>query len=131
SSILIVLLASTLVGQRAVIAADIPKRPEEIKFAALKFEPPDSAQFRHTLASGVVVYMAPDHEFPLVNLAFTFKGGSYLDPADKPGLADATGDMIRRGGTTATKAQEFDEQADFLAAQIGANCGDIASGASL
>src|SRR5262245_37383305 len=90
-----ILSCGLLAISSAVIAADIPKRPEEIKFAPLKFEPPDAAQYRHTLAGGVVVYMAPDHEFPLINLAFTFKGGSYLDPADKPGLADATGDMIR------------------------------------
>ena len=67
--------------------AGVPKRPEQIQFGALKFDAPDPAQFRHTLKDGTVVYLAPSHEFPLINLTMTFKGGSNLDPADMVGLA--------------------------------------------
>lgn len=131
SLLILSVVAGALSDSTPAFSADIPKRPEEITFAPLKFEPPDAAQYRHTLSNGVVVYLAPDHEFPLINVAFVFKGGAYLDPAEKPGLADATGDMIRRGGTATVTAQDFDEQADFLAAQITANCGATSSGASL
>jgi zinc protease len=113
------------------VAGDIPPRPEQLAFPPLKFEVPDAKDFRHTLSNGLVVYMDPSKEFPLVSVSFAFKGGSYLEPAEKAGLADATGSMMRRGGTTTIKAQELDEQIDFLAAQISTHCADVESSASL
>src|SRR6185503_12459952 len=97
-------------------AAAIPPRPEQIQFAPLKFEPPEAKDFRHQLPNGVVVYLAPSAEFPLVNISFTFRGGTFLDPHDKVGLAQATGAMIRRGGSSTKSAPELDEEFDFLAA---------------
>ena len=44
----------------------------------------------HKLKNGVVVYMAPSHTFPLVDISFHFKGGSYLDPADKVAIIVTT-----------------------------------------
>ena len=81
--------------------AGIPPRPEQIKFAELAFEPPMSEDYRHEITvdgATVPVYMAPSHEFPLVSISFSFKGGAYLEPADKVGLASMTGQMMRRGG---------------------------------
>ena len=111
--------------------AGLPDRPEKISFSALKFEVPDPGQFRHTLKDGTVVYLAPSHEFPLINLSMTFKGGSNLDPADMIGLAGMTGRMIRDGGTATMKPGELDEALDFMATQAGANCGDVTSTANL
>jgi zinc protease len=120
-----------------VFAADtsaptgIPKRPEEIKFGPLTFEPPEASKFRHTLKDGTPVYMAPSKEFPLINLTLTFKGGAYLEPVNLVGLAGMTGRMIREGGTATMKPAEFDEALDFLATQVSTNCGDVTSSASM
>lgn len=111
--------------------AALPKRPEEIKFKALRFEPPKAEDFRHTLSNGVTVYMAPSSEFPLVTVQFSFKGGEYLEPAGKSGLAQMTGAMMRRGGTTSIKAEELDEQLDFLAAQVSCSIGATRASASI
>lgn len=115
----------------AAPSAPIPDRPEKIEFKPLQFEPPAAKDFRKTLKSGVPIYLAPSAEFPLVNIIFSFKGGSYLDPADKIGLAEMTGSMIRRGGTTTIPAADLDEKFDFLAAQVGTNSGGWTSTASL
>jgi len=115
----------------AGVAAAIPARPEKIEFKPLVFEPPAASDFRRTLSSGVPVYMAPSHEFPLLTITFSFKGGAYLEPAEKTGLAAMTGAMIRRGGTTTVSAQDMDEKFDFLAANAGAFIGGTSSGASL
>jgi zinc protease len=112
-------------------ADDLPARPEEIAFAALRFEPPKASEFRHTLSNGVPVYLAPSKEFPLVNIAMTFKGGANLDPAEIVGLADATASMMRRGGTTTIKPRELDERLDFLAAQVGTRAGGWNTSGSL
>lgn len=111
--------------------ADLPPRPEDITFPSLSFDPPNAADYRHTLANGTVVYLAPSSEFPLVNFVFTFRGGSFMDPADRVGLADMTAAMMRRGGTTSLKPADFDEQADFLAATMSVNTGATESSASL
>src|SRR5262245_44905597 len=96
-------------------AADLPAHPDKLEFKPFEYQPPKAANYRHVLPSGVVVYLAPSHEFPLIDLSLSFRGGSYLDPADKVGLASATGAMIRRGGTTTMPPAQLDEEFDFLA----------------
>ena len=123
-------LALCLGSSRAAVA-DIPPRPEEIQFAPLKFEPPKASDFRHELSNGVVVFLAPSKEFPLINMTLNFKGGGFLDPDDKVGLASAMGAMIRRGGAASMSASELDEEFDFLAAQVSSTAGGTQSGASL
>jgi len=108
-------LAATLLP---VAAADLPAHPDQIEFAPLAFEPPSASDFRHELSNGVPVYLAPSREFPLVNIVFSFRGGSHLDPDGAVGLASATAEMMRRGGTTTLTAEELDDRFDFLAAQV-------------
>jgi len=100
-------------------SAGIPARPEEIAFKPLEFAPPDAASFRRLMPDGTAVYLAPSHEFPLVNVSLTFKGGASLDPADVPGLASMTARMVREGGTQKRPPAEFDETLDFLATEVG------------
>lgn len=126
-------ILTSLALASATLAApdDLPARPEKIDFAALKFEPPKASEYRHVLSNGVPVYLAPSKEFPLVNVAMTFKGGENLDPADIVGLVDATTSMMRRGGTATMKPEAFDEKADFLAALVNVGAGETTTSASL
>ena len=48
---------------------------EAIEFQPLDFKPPRAADFRRMLSDGTIVYVAESHEFPLVNISITFKGG--------------------------------------------------------
>jgi predicted Zn-dependent peptidase len=96
------------------ITSLIPRRPEDIKFRPLDFQPPRAADSRRVLSNGVPVYMIPSKEFPLVNLVFSFRDATHIE--EKPGLAQLTGAMIRRGGTTSKSATDLDEEFDFLAA---------------
>ena len=131
---------ATVVAQTATAAkpaadgaatAGIPARPEQIVFAPLAFEPPDASTFRRTLADGTVVYMAPSHEFPLVNLVVTFKGGASLDPADVPGLASMTARMVREGGTATVAPAALDESLDFLATEVGVSANEMFTSAAM
>jgi zinc protease len=111
--------------------AAIPARPEQLEFAPLTFEPPASADYRHVLPDGTVVFLAPSKELPLIKLSMTFKGGSSLDPADAPGLAAFTARLIREGGTDTMKPAAFDEALDFLATEVGVSAGDTFTTASM
>ncbi len=118
----------------AAASAAIPPRPEGINFGELQFTPPRAQEYRHELeidGGSVPVYMAPSHELPLVTITFTFKGGAYLEPAEKTGLASMTGQMMRRGGTESVSPDEMDELFDFYAANVGAFVGSTQAGASL
>ncbi len=126
---LAVVLAGIAVNLPAL--AGIPAHPDKIQFPPLKFDPPRAADYRHTLSTGVPVYLAPSHEFPLVNIVLSFKGGSDLDAPGLTGLARATAALMRRGGTTTVSAEAMDEQFDFLAAQVSVSAGGTESGASL
>lgn len=107
----------------ALASADLPPHPDAIEFAPLEFEPPTAAEFRRELPGGVPVYLAPSREFPLVNVVFTFRGGSQMDPPDAIGLVSATAEMMRRGGTTRRSPEDLDEEFDFLAANASVSAG--------
>jgi predicted Zn-dependent peptidase len=115
----------------AVAGAQIPSHPDELSYPTLDFTPPAAEQYRHQLSNGVPVYVVPSHEFPLVDISFTFMGGAYLAPADQAGITSAMGSQMRRGGTTSVGADELDEQLAFLAANISTFAGGEQSGANL
>lgn len=112
-------------------AQDIPAHPRDLKYTTLSYTPPKREQYRHELSNGVVVYAVEDHDLPLVNITTRVRTGSYLDPAGKEGLAELTGAQMRVGGTTAKTAEEFDEAAAFLAANISSSIGATQGNASL
>lgn len=125
------LCAVLVVAATSVPAADIPDRPEKLSFPELQFEVPDAAALRFELADGTPVYAKRDTEFPLIDLTVFFRGGRYLEPAGKAGLAAVTGDAWRSGGAGERTAQELDEELDFLAANLSTSIGDVTGSVSL
>jgi len=109
----------------------IPPSPRDLKFSPLEFQPPKASAYRQVLANRVVGYFVENHELPLVNVSVTVRTGSYLDPGGKAGLAAAVGSLMRSGGTEHYKAEDFDEEADFLAANISSAIGPTEGVASV
>lgn len=123
--------ASSAATSAAESSATLPARPEQIAFEPLDFAPPAAADFRHVLPDGTVVYLAESHEFPLIDLSITFKGGASLDSAEIPGLASMMASMLREGGTATLSPEAFDEQLDFLATQASVSAGGTFTTASM
>ncbi len=127
-------LALGLLAFAAPATARTPSHPDEIKFPPLTFDPPQAADYRHTISSSageVPVYLAPSHEFPLIRVTFTFNGGSDQDSPDGAGLASAMASMMRRGGTATVSAEDMDEEFDFLAAIASSNAAGTRTTATL
>ena len=124
-------LSLTATQATAEPPATLPARPEAIEFEPLVYVPPKAADHRHVLSDGTVVYLAPTHEFPLINLTITFKGGTSLDPAALPGLAALTARLVREGGTATKSPTEIDETLDFLATEVSVTASDTFTSASL
>jgi predicted Zn-dependent peptidase len=134
------LLATLILGSILAVSAmavpegqhaQVPSHPRELKFAPLAYQPPEPSRYRRVLANKVVAYMVEDHDLPLVNVAVYLRAGSYLDPKGKEGLAAAVGSQIRAGGTTRLSPDQFDEEADFLAANISSSLGATSGSASV
>ena len=112
-------------------AQEIPDRPEKLKFSPLVYDPPNPVDYRVELSSGAIVYIYPDRERPLIDLSFNIRGGSYLDPDGKEGLAGMTGYLMARGGIPSKLADELDEELEFLAARLSSNFGGLNGSVSL
>jgi predicted Zn-dependent peptidase len=137
-AVMVLLATPTVAAQTAVspspagdTATGIPKHPRELTYPPLDFTPPDPRAHRQVLANKVVVYMVEDHDLPLVSVTVHIRGGSYLDPDGKAGLAAMTGSQIRAGGAGTYTAEQFDEEVDFLAANISSGFGPVTGSASV
>lgn len=124
-------VAGAALSLSGAFAQSIPERPEGLAYGPLQFDVPAAAQFRHELPGGVVAYVVPDRSLPLVNVVLNLRTGSFREPAAKPGLASMAASLMRLGGTAKRTPDEFDERADFLAAQIGSSAGDTSARVSL
>ena len=69
---------------------------------------------RVQLANGMVIFLQPDHELPLIGAVARIRGGSIYEPAAKTGLTDLYGEVWRTGGT---KTKTGDQMDDFLEAR--------------
>src|SRR5579862_447288 len=76
------------------------------------FTPPEPTRLE--LPNGMVIFLQPDHELPLIGAVARIRGGSISEPAGKTGLTDLYGDVWRTGGS---KTKTGDEMDDFLEAR--------------
>src|SRR5664279_5005433 len=85
----------------------------QLKFPPLPaFHPQQPTRIQ--LANGMVIFLQPDHELPLISVTMRIRGGSISEPASKVGLVSLYGDVWRTGGT---KTKTGDQMDDFLEAR--------------
>jgi zinc protease len=111
----LVALIAVLAAASAALAA---KKPwDKIPVPALNtFTMP--AYERIELPSGMVVFLAEDHEFPLVELSATIDVGSIYEPAELVGLAEMTGSVMRTGGTATHGGDQIDEMVEARGMEV-------------
>ncbi len=88
---------------------------------------PKVEQFK--LKNGIMVYMLPDHELPLVNVHVIVRGGSFEDPADKSGLADIMASVMRDGGSKKYPSDTLNKILEDKAARLSIGM-DFTSGSA-
>ena len=94
-------------------------------------QPPRSFHFPNaqtrTLSNGLRVFVIPDHRQPSVAIRLVLmSAGAIHDPADMPGIASMTANMLTQGTKTRT-AQQFAQAIDFVGGQINAAASDDAT----
>lgn len=103
--------------------------PRTMKFDPVTFTVPEVE--RVVLENGIIVYLLPDRELPLVTVSALIRTGSIYEPADKVGLAGLTGVVMRTGGTARLTGDQVDEELEFLAANISMGIGGESGSAAL
>jgi predicted Zn-dependent peptidase len=86
---------------------------------------------RLTLPNGMRLFLLEDHELPLIRVSVRIRVGSIYEPADKVGLAEITGEVMRTGGTTSKTGDEIDEELEQIAASVETSIGRSSGGASV
>jgi zinc protease len=120
------LLVSGMMAYSADLEAEDPRT---MRFEPVEFSPPEPE--RVVLDNGLIVYLLEDHELPLVTLTATMRTGSWLDPADKIGLAAMTGAVMRTGGGGGLSAEQVDAELEQFAGDVHIGIGRQSGSASL
>jgi len=103
--------------------------PRNLLYPSLQFNFPKVE--RRQLKNGMVVYLLPDHEIPIVNVSVLCRTGSIYEPSDKVGLAGLTGEVMRTGGTKSFSAEKLDEELAFHSINLNTSIGRESGSASL
>ena len=82
------------------------------------FTPP--APLRHRLDNGLEIAVVEQQGLPVVCFGLLLKGGASADPADLPGLASFTAQMLTEGTINRT-SQEIASAFEFLGAHLSAD----------
>ncbi|MDO8785921.1 MAG: pitrilysin family protein, partial [Syntrophales bacterium] len=90
--------------------------PDRLRYPSLHFKLPQTQ--RVILDNGIILYIFPDHELPILNISAVIRTGSMYDPEGKEGLAELTGTVMRTGGTEAMTGAAVDEELDLIAGSV-------------
>ena len=79
--------------------------------------PAQAITIQEVKSAGVTAWLVEDHSLPIVSLAYLFRGGGALDPADKVGLATITTDLLDEGAGD-LDSEAFHRQVEDLAISL-------------
>jgi zinc protease len=118
-------LQPVILGFFALTAAaqTIPPSYKDLKYPPLR-EIQIPKVDETTLPNGLKIYLLENHELPLVRGLALVRTGNLFDPADKIGLAGATGSLIRSGGTASKTGDQLDEELENIAASVESSIGE-------
>jgi zinc protease len=107
------------------------RHPSELKYPALKYDPPDPKAFRTEYAGGLRAYVQEDRSLPLFNIVAIVNCGGLYVPKEKVGLDTVLGDQLIKGGTKTRDGAAIEERIDFLGGSLNFNVGERTSTLSL
>lgn len=87
-----------------IVALAMPLAAAELRLPAFS---------RQVLPNGLTLEVMPRKGVPLVEIDVAVKGGIESDPVDQPGLAEVTGELLRKG-TTTRSSDQFSKDLDAL-----------------
>jgi len=107
------------------------KSPQDLKFPALKFDPPDPKAYRTVFAQNLRGYVQEDHSLPLVNISAIVHFGNIFTPKDKAGAGQLLEGTLIKGGTKTREGSAIEERIDFLGGTLSFSVDEQTSTLSL
>jgi len=118
------IILSIVVGVSFLSAQAIPDRPEKITFPQLSFQVPKAKDYKASLKNKIPVYISDNaSNAPIINVSIHWRGGGYMEPTGKEGLAGCYGSLLASSGSTKLEIEKQEDILDNLAASINSNCG--------
>jgi len=102
---------------------------DRLKFPPLEFTPPTAE--RANLPNGMTLFILENHEIPVVDISAVLRTGGIYDPADKVGLAEMAGTVMRSGGTVSQTPDQINQKLEFISASVETGMGDDRGSAQL
>jgi zinc protease len=108
--------------------SSMAQKVDKLKFPVLNPIPkPNVAKL--TLDNGIRLYLLEDHSLPIFKVSARINTGSYLEPADKVGLAGICGEVMRSGGTSKWTGDEIDQKLEDVGGSVETSI-ELASGSA-
>ncbi|HSC70970.1 MAG TPA: pitrilysin family protein, partial [Candidatus Methylomirabilis sp.] len=115
------------------LAVTLPAAGQVQDWKQIKYPPLDPMSIpdpqRVTLPNGMLVMLLEDHELPAVEVMTRIRAGSRTVAADKTGLADVFGDVLRSGGTKTMTGDQIDDFLEARGARIETGIGEASGSA--
>jgi len=113
--------ALLLLSILAAVGAEL-KDPRSLEFPArLEFTPHQVERF--TLSNGIEVFLAEDHEVPVVTFYFLVRAGENRVPADYAGLARLLARLVVEGGSRTVPKRVFEDSLENFGASFSGQAG--------
>ena len=115
------------------LAVTLPAAGQANNWKEIKYPPLNPMTIpepqRVTLPNGMLVMLMEDHELPTIEIMTRIRTGSRHVAADKTGLADVFGDVLRTGGTKTMTGDQIDDFLEARGARIETSVGDTSGSA--
>jgi len=130
---LVLILAVLLWAAETQKTSPAAKKIATFKYKDLVWQVPQVGKEvkRVELKNGMIVYLKEDHTLPLFNVQVLINTGAVYEPAQKAGLAQLTGTVLRTGGTKSLKPDEINQKLEYMAGSVETSIGTEAGRASL
>lgn len=131
NTLILVLIFTVSWGFQETMAQEsIPVDVDGLEYPELNpYQIPEIETFE--LDNGIIFYLVEDDEVPLINLNVIVRAGSFMEPAEKVGLASIMANVIRNGGSEAYPEDDLNQLLEDRAAQLEFGMGTTSGSASL
>ena len=96
----------------------IPNHYSEIQFEKSTFKAPEAQKYRHVLSNGIVAYLFPNAELPLVQASLVFKENNLPLQPKEVATVSMLSSMYVKGGSKKYKPAVVEDSLEFIAATI-------------
>lgn len=112
--LLIVLFNMNVLAQKS----EIPDHPSKLPYKSLDWKIPLGKPYRMQLKNGLNLYIAEDHNLPVISMSGYFKAGTVNDPKGKEGLGAFAVHLMKTGGTDQVPSDSLDALLEHFAISV-------------